>query len=158
MKDLGWWKYTENKKYFTFSLPGACLLWITYSQWGVMVLFLKKNCSLIYRKWNFWTEWFFLQWIAELKYKTEWNIIKHNLSLLHITFPLLPQPLWDLFFQKIVKLGGSQGLTTGTTITEKQSDTFNFARPCSFPLIFQQDPREAEAELSLFSPPTLIRY
>lgn len=61
------------------------------------------------------------------------------------------------FFQR-VKVGVSQGFTTGVTIAEKQSDTFNLARPYSFPLIFQQGPREAKAEIGLFSPRTLIRY
>lgn len=82
--------------------------------------------------------------------------IKSNITFPSATCPL-HQTLWDAFFQR-VKPGVSQGFTTGITIAEKQSDTFNLARPYSFPLIFQQDPREAEAEICLFSPRTLIHY
>jgi len=47
-KDMGLQKYTENKKDYTFSLPGACLLWVIYAQEGLAILLFKENSTLIY--------------------------------------------------------------------------------------------------------------
>lgn len=149
VKDLGWQKYTENKEYYTFSLLRACLLWVTYVQQSVVTSFLKLSLNL--NRMEFLTTEMILSAMGSRE---------KNSSIIFPSFigpfTLLPSLCGICFFR--VKLGGSQGFTTGITIPEKQSDTFNLAKPCSFPLIFQQDPRETKAEISLFSPRTLIHY